>query len=237
MNDLDRLSPLRPDMVYASCHLVRHDRARGEITAELRLVRREWLDGAFAACAQAGAFPTRLCYEDSRIAHHGCLPPLHRPPLALRLTRTAFVALLCTLPLELAAAAFLKAERQQSELEMVLAESAKARAEAKSVERTRGATATLRASFEGMIREAGSNRPSQLIAALSKAVPTDSWSFTLRIDGHQIRLSGFSQSATALLSAIEASPAFRNAQFRAPVVRTQGGQERFEMTFETEAAP
>lgn len=237
MNDLDRLSPLRPDIVYASCHLVGHDRARGEIMAELRLIRREWLDGALSACAQAGALPTRLCFEDNRTARHGCLPLLRQPPLTQRLIRVAFIALLCALPLELAAAAFVKTERQKAELELVLAESVKARAEAQSVERSRAAATTLRASFEGLIREAGSNRPSRLIAVLSEVVPTDSWAFTLRIEGGQIWLSGFSQSATALLSAIEDSPTFRNAQFRAPVVRTQGGQERFEMTFETEGVP
>ena len=70
----------------------------------------------------------------------------------------------------------------------------------------------------------------ELLDALTRLAPDDTWLTELQIAGTDIRLTGAAGSATALLGLIAQSPDFRNAAFRSPVVQdSRLGRERFDL--------
>ena len=72
----------------------------------------------------------------------------------------------------------------------------------------------------------------RLLDELSRTIPDDSWLYEIQLNGKDVRIFGFSPSASGLIGLLDGSAVFTNAQFRSPV--TQGprrGTERFDLSF------
>ena len=81
------------------------------------------------------------------------------------------------------------------------------------------------------------NRRAQVEALdhLSQLLPDDSWLSQMTIEGGEVKMTGQSAAATALIGLINASPWFRDPRFLAPVTQDlRAGRERFNMSFRIE---
>jgi general secretion pathway protein L len=79
--------------------------------------------------------------------------------------------------------------------------------------------------------------PLEIIDALTRLVPTNSWLTRLVIDRRRIEISGYSPHATDLALLIERSGRFERPQFVSPITLAPDGKhEYFDLTFETKAA-
>ena len=68
----------------------------------------------------------------------------------------------------------------------------------------------------------------ETLDALTRLVPNDTWLQQLRINGDEVRLTGFSAAASSLIGLIEQSERFTEARFRSSVTRdARNKAERF----------
>lgn len=73
---------------------------------------------------------------------------------------------------------------------------------------------------------------------LTRIIPKDTWLYELRINRPEIRISGYSPSASTLIGKINDSPLFENPRFRSPVTRPGNmNKERFNLSFGLVVAP
>ena len=71
----------------------------------------------------------------------------------------------------------------------------------------------------------------ELLATLTQMIPDDAYLTEMTINGDRVRLVGAASSATALLTLIAQSPAFRGAAFQSPIVQDPRlNRERFDIT-------
>lgn len=72
---------------------------------------------------------------------------------------------------------------------------------------------------------------SELLATLTQLIPDDAYLTEMTITGDRVRLVGIANSATALLTLIDQSPAFHGATFQSPIVQDPRlNRERFDIT-------
>jgi len=77
-----------------------------------------------------------------------------------------------------------------------------------------------------------------MLAALTKALPDDTWLTEIQLDGGKLHIQGFSRAASGLIAKLDRSGHFSNTQFGAPLVRNDAdGTERFDLTAKVTGAP
>jgi general secretion pathway protein L len=77
-----------------------------------------------------------------------------------------------------------------------------------------------------------------ILDELTRRIPDGAWLESVEVRGGAVLLSGHASSAVALVSALEASPLFAEAAFRAPVTTDRaGGRERFDMALRLRPMP
>ncbi|MEL6818612.1 MAG: PilN domain-containing protein [Pseudomonadota bacterium] len=75
-----------------------------------------------------------------------------------------------------------------------------------------------------------------IVEELSKILPDNAWLTDLELDGDTVRISGFTASASSLVSVLENSPYFEAPTFRNPVLRVSAEiGERFTISMKLEA--
>lgn len=77
-----------------------------------------------------------------------------------------------------------------------------------------------------------------ILDELSGLLPDDTYLASFRVREREVRVNGFSNSASALIGLIESAEAFEQPRFRAPVTQDpRAGRERFSLSFEIRNAP
>ena len=72
---------------------------------------------------------------------------------------------------------------------------------------------------------------------LTALLPDDTYLASFRVREREVRVNGFSNSASALIALIEGAEAFEQPRFRAPVTQDpRAGRERFSLSFELRQA-
>jgi general secretion pathway protein L len=77
-------------------------------------------------------------------------------------------------------------------------------------------------------------RTVQFLKELTDKIPPDAYLTTLRYRNNRVEMDGFATKSSELISILESSPIFKNAQFTSPITQGQGGQERFSIVAEVE---
>ncbi len=137
------------------------------------------------------------------------------------------------------AAVLIPLDRAREAADRQIAEVAKLRRASQQVLELRQTRDTLvaRARF---IAAQKAEAPSSLrvLDELTRIIPKDSWLYEIRINRPEVRISGYSPSAAALIGRINDSPLFKNPRFRSPVTRPSNiDKERFNLSFELAPAP
>lgn len=232
--DLERQSPVDPGEIVFDYRIVSRNPAADRIEVELRMIRKLVLGEAQVAAGMFGLSPIEAEFVDAAGQGDGWTFLLDRAASRRQRLRTlitpALSALVAVLLILLASAGL---TRKDGELDLVIATEARLRAEAGGVLKLETEAQRLEAR-QGFL-EARKSAPlfTVILAEVTLRLPDDSSVFELGYDGKAVRLRGVSRSASGLIAAIDGSPLFSGAEFRAPVTRgMHKGEERFDISFD-----
>lgn len=225
-HDLDRLTPFRAADLVWSFGILGRDHRRGLLHLRLLLVPRRAVEAPLAMAAATGA---RVCAlqgqgDDGAVRRialdPGTLPPWHRV-----LLRCAALACLLLL-LATAAAPFLRQARQLAALDARIAMLQPLAQEAGGIRRQLMEEAASGDIIASTQRDLGTALGA--LAALTEALPDDTFLLGLTLRQRQLVLRGQSGNAARLIALLAASEAIRSPSFAAPVTRAAGdGQDQF----------
>ncbi|HEY1506415.1 MAG TPA: PilN domain-containing protein [Stellaceae bacterium] len=230
--EFERLLPFRRNEAYYTHRIVARDKVARNLQIELTAAPRSEIDGVVQAASRAGLHVTAVEIP----AAAGDMPSL----IALekggevgtasrgRLVLAALTVLVLVLAAAAVALPFWRAEENRNQLSAAVA-TARRDAELGAKLQTQ-IDARLRDQHFLIDRRLHTPTVTELLDALTRLAPDDTWLTEFQITGSDVRLTGASNSATALLGLVEQAPSFRNAAFRSPVVQdSRLGRERFDL--------
>jgi general secretion pathway protein L len=226
---IDRLTPFRAEQTYHSARLLSRDRARKLLWAELVVVPRERLDGLVATLAAHRIPVSAVRIEgegsedlDFTLGQAGGAWFRVRVQEAWKPVLATGLALLVLGPLVVA-------YRIHSEAEALAVEVAAAQGPGQRAAALRSEVEARAAEQAFLPAHQRSLRAIEVLDALTKAIPEDSWLFSMELRSGQVVLAGFSPDVPALVERLTRAP-FAAPELTAPVVNgLAGGKSRFEL--------
>jgi len=233
---IDRRTPFVASAVCFDCRVVAQDTASQQLGVELTLAPRASIDELLDALSDAGLdVDAVVALPESGTANRGVdlLPADRRRPRRDR-RRQAMLALgalnLLLLLLVVAVPVWQKAQ-VIANLEMSVQEAVASARQGielrREFERLTAASTYLRELKGSRVRFVA------LLDELSERLPDHTWINRIDFGGDTIQIQGQSTEAASLIRTLEASPSFRSAQFRSPVLRVgETNEERFHLSAE-----
>jgi general secretion pathway protein L len=230
--DLDRQSPLGRDEVYFDYTVVRTDWQTGQVQVRWRIARRKAIDDAADVCRAAGVPLAIIGFAgDERPAGGGTFPVEPRASALLRIRRwltPALTALVLLLAIAVTAGAYARNQQAAGMLAQTVAQT-RMQAQASAHLQRRIADAREQASF--LVQQKQNVMLTRILAETTRILPKGSWLTELQYKDGEVRAVGLSNAAASLIAVFDASPLFSDAQFRAPLVQSQGGTDQFDLSF------
>ena len=226
---IDRLTPFRAEQTYHSARLLNRDRARKLLWAELVVVPRERLDGLVAALAAH-----RIPVSAVRIEGDGSgdldFTPSQGGGTWFRVgVQEAWKPVLAAGLVLLVVGPLVVAYRIHSEAKALAVEIAAAEGPGRRAAALRSEVEARAAEQTFLPTRQRSPRAIEILDALTKAIPDDSWLFSIELRPGQAMLAGFSPDVSALVERLTKAP-FATPELTAPVVHgLGGGKGRFEL--------
>lgn len=230
--EMDRETPFSADEVYWSAEVAGRDPKRGRLGVRLSLVPRAGLADLIDSLGRVGLRPTallgvapgnaaRLIALD-RHSEHDARGGRRLVPL--------LAGLCAVLGLIAIALPFVRQSRALTVSDSRIAALTHATDEAERLNRRiANAGGPLIAAERARLGD-----PLAVLAAVTEALPDDTYLTGLSFKAHKVSIVGQSASAARLLSALAVNPAFANAAFAAPVTKLEGtAQEAFTIEAET----
>jgi general secretion pathway protein L len=220
-HEMDRLTPFRADEVFWSWAIAGRDKANGRIRVTLSLVIKAGVQPLLQAMARAGLRPTTLEAPggDGVVRSVGVVAPGAGPGRRSTAVRVAGWGC-AVLALGTVVVPVVQQQRALAAVDdrigglqprVALVEGLRRRVEA-----TSGGAALMAA--EG----ARSGNALQALAAVSRALPDDTYLTELVLRDRKLTLTGRSASAVRLIGLLSSAPELANPAFAAPVTRTVG---------------
>jgi general secretion pathway protein L len=218
--EMDRETPFKPDELYWNHHVETIERQRGRLVVNLLLLPKVSLAPLLSSLARAGIVPRWAEVSDSR--KHGQVLRLEgdgvRPQHRSR--RLVWPAAICCGLLAFSAVVMPFA-RQRAELGALDHEVAVGRSTAAQAEPLRGEIDQLSGGVDLVNSElSNAGQPLEVLAAVTQALPDDTYLTDIALQQHKVTLSGRSADAPRLIGALAAN-GFRDATFAAPVTRVE----------------
>jgi general secretion pathway protein L len=231
--EFERLLPFRRNEAYYTHRILARDKLARSLQIELTALPRAEIDALVQPASRAGLHITAVEIPAGAPGAAPSFIALERGGQPGRATRGRLVLIpLVAIVLILAATAIaLPFWRAEERVDRLTVELATARREAElSAKLQNQIDAHLRDQHFLIDRRQHTPTVTELLDALTRLTPDDTWLTELQIIGTDVRLTGASSSATALLGLITQSASFRNAAFRSPVVQDQRlGREHFDL--------
>lgn len=235
--EMDRETPFAVDEVVWGYRVVGRDKQRGQLTLRLRLISRTCLAPLLEALAAAGIPVTKV--EMAGGTDDGLVLPLDTNaarPIRRRgaqLLRPVSVGVCIALLLFVSAAPFVRQTRDIARLDREIAGARSAAEQAgglrHDIDRLQGAGDVVKK------ERTAAGDPLAALAALTAALPDDTYLTELQQQEHKVTFGGRSATASRLIGAIAKSNELRNPVFIAPVTRMEAThQEVFSIGAETQ---
>ena len=233
-HELERQSPIDPSAVYFDHSIRERDQAANRLEVELRIVKRASIERAIGLCRFLGLEPVSVGINGDDFLFNRSELPLNRPAVMRALWRRwsapALSALILLLGIAVLTGSLARNEIAAAELADRVAD---AQAKAAAVRDLRDEIASAEKRAEFVTSEKQRPMMVRILAELTRTLPDGTWIFSLQVNGGEVRIRGFSSSASALIALFDKSAIFANAQFRAPLTQgQQSGIERFDLSFQ-----
>ena len=234
--EMDRETPFAAEEVLWAHRIVERDKQRGQLVIRLRLISRALLAPLFDALNGAGIFLTRAKIAGG--ADDGLVLPLDRDGAqserrsGTELLRWTSAAICLVFAVLAAAAPFV---RQAWDIAKLDQEIAVGRGAAEQAERLRHDIDRLEGAGDVVKKEReAAGDPLAVLAALTAALPDDTYLTELQQQEHKVTFGGRSAAASRLIGAVAKSDELHNPVFVAPVTRMEAThQEVFSISVET----
>lgn len=210
--EMDRLTPFAAGELFWGISAQMQDRAQETLRLRLSIVPRAPVEALLGFLAEQKLTP-------SWIEHETGLIPLNAGPR--RHWRQAALTGLCmALALACLALPFIRQQMALSEANALVAERAPAAHVAETLRAQLAAAASGRAAIAAARRQGDAL---QVLAALTQALPDDTWLADLSLKSGSLTMDGQSANAAKLIALLAAVPGLQNPSFTAPVTRTNDG--------------
>ena len=235
--EMDRETPFRADELYWSHRVAAVDRPNERLSVRLRLVPKASLAPLLAALGQTGIVPDRVEVADGPDA--GACLPLFAENGGARRAASRFVlwaatACCAALAIAVVVAPFVRQSTALATLDRQVASGRAAAAEAAGLRREIEQLSQSADLIQSEREKVG--RPLEILAAVTRVVPDDSYLTELELLQRKLTLSGRSAAAARLIGDFAANGAFRNPAFAAPVTRIEAVRQEI-FTIAAEVGP
>jgi len=230
--ELGRQTPFTHDQAYFDARVISEDRARQTLQVELVVAPKQQLEDLNACFKAWGVSPQFIAVESELAGNGDCvnlLPPEQRPKPGN--ARYWGYAAMASITLMLLAAVLLHPLWQKREVAIALmAPLAQAQQRAHGVESLKQEQARVLAEYN-YPSEAKLGRPPvvAMLEDISQLLPDNTWLQQLDIKAQEISLQGVTNGSSRLINLFEKSRLFEDAQFKSPLVKAPGGEERFQL--------
>lgn len=230
--EVERIAPLTAENSAYDYRLVSTNRKTGELTIELVITEKKYVDGCLAAARHAGLDPRYLgpALPDGTFPSPFNLLPDHPHRQSSRSRSVAWAGLVgCALVCGIAAivATLSMLDAQISILNHKISQTQPLAEEASALREEvaeRDKQATLLAQYRAI------PSPLETLAEVTTRLPDDTWLSNLRMKHDDIQLRGYSADASRLVGILSAAPQFSDVRFTSPVTRERGSQlEQFDI--------
>jgi len=239
--EMERRTPFTAADAYFDVAIRNRNASAGQIEAELCVAPRALVDETVARLAAVGLRAIRAGIADDAGRPDQTINFLPASQGRRRLPPGAALAALLGVTVLTLAAANLVAPvlQKKAQVETLSREMERLRKEARVAAQLRDEIARLTDAHGALDRERTAHIPvTAVLDELTKRLPDNTWLNQLRINGDEISIFGFTETAPRLIEIIESSPAFSNATFPTPVRPDPNtGKERFHITFRVVGAP
>ncbi len=232
--ELERLTPVDPEQVYFDFAVEARDPKTNQVDLGLRILKRETVDSAVAACRAAGLAIGAIVFDDDERKADWRHFPVDRYALLRLVWRRWSIPLLAGLALFLTLcvlfAAYSRSDAAASALDDEIAtESTRAAV----VERLEHKISEGEAQLNFLTRQKQQPMLVAVLADLTAILPDGTSLSEFEANGSKIRIQGNSNAPSDLIGLIDRSHHFANAQFGAPLVQYgQQNSERFDLAFD-----
>ncbi len=220
--ELERRTPFKRADTYHAFRLIKRDPAAQRLTVELTVVPRRVVDEALAAARRLGI--DTACVEIAGADRSETVSPNLLGARARRTTLSASGIVLAGLTLlavllggAAVAVPLYRAHLTVESLAASVAEVKRAADESQALQKQIDAQAGESGFLAGRKRSAP--EISEILDALTRLLPDDTWLTELRVKGNEIEITGLSLSASSVIGLIDRSPDFANPSFRSPVMQ------------------
>ena len=229
--EIDRQTPFAPERVYRTFRIHARDLKRKTMEVDLAVVPRTVVDAALATTGRYGIKVTAVQADGDDGS-----PPFNFLPAGYRRHSQSWRAEPWR-PVALAAAVILALGLSwqiwslHAEAEALESKVASMRDIAERGEKARAKVEAATASAHFLPDKQTGPRAVEVVDALSRILPDDTWLFDLEITGREVRIGGYSSAVPALIERLQQSPLFETPQLRAPVVHGASRMgDRFEIS-------
>jgi general secretion pathway protein L len=223
--EMDRLTPFSAAETFWGWTVIRRERAQGRLHLRLTLGPRAPIAPILARLAAAGVSPALLeasprdgaaGWRRIDLSHQGARPAGAAPILRAGLAACAVLLLaLVALPFVQQSLAMARVETRIESLAPAVGEAARLR---RAIEAEAAGGSVLAAAHDAV------GDPLRAIAAVTDALPDDSWLTDFVLQQRRLRIDGQAHTAAELIARLANSPAILNPAFAAPVTRADSGQ-------------
>lgn len=237
--ELARLSPVEADQVYFDYDVLPGERGAKIHGISLRIVKREEVDDAVALCRNAGLHVGSIEFSGDHRQVDFRLFPIDRAAFARMLWRKWNLALLAGAALLLCLVLLgAVVERNIEAGQLLDTQVSREARRATAVERLEHQANVARG--EAAFLEAQKQSPMlvAILADLSRTLPDGTWITQVNLEGNKLHLEGYSHAAADLISVLDKSAMFKDAQFTAPLTQnTRAGIEQFDLSVSVRGSP
>lgn len=230
---LDRRTPFQADTVHFAHRIVHRDDAARQLEVELAVVPRGVVAAAITLARGLGLRPSAVEVASPAAggAPSGNLLPEnerpHRRPVTL-MTRAAIAAAAVAV-LAVLYQPLYGAQRTADKLQQQMQAAKELALQGRKLKDEVAKLTEAEHFLVGGKRETPS--ATEILFELTRVLPDDTWVNDLHIGAGEIRVSGFSKSASTVIKLLEQSGVFVGPQFRSAVTQDQAsGKEKFEIT-------
>lgn len=230
--ELARQTPFTTGQAYYDQRVLRADRAGNRLHVLLGVAPRADIDSVLAHLAEWGVTPRAIVARDELEGAGDCLdllPPRLRP----KASRTGVWLGLAMTGVTLALGAVLLAIPLVKKREVVIALHpvvASAQQRAAGVDELKREQERLEAEHNFPVQQKLATPPRvALLEEITRILPDNTWLQQLEIRGNDVSMIGTTLSSAKLIGLFEQSVLLENAHFKAPLVKGQAGEERFQL--------
>lgn len=229
---IDQLSPFRADQVLFDQRVRRHDPERDRIDVELRLARRELVDGLLERLLSIGivvhVVDTLDQDEPPRAAGFNLLPEERRPPYVHARARFNLMLAL-VLVVVLAAVMFETLWMRERSAAILAEEAARLRDQAMAVAALERELQDSLAAASFLARKRSAEPPTiRVLDEITRVLPDDIWLQQFELQGTELRIQGMTEGSQRVVGLLNASPLLASPEISGNIsIDPMTGKERF----------